>query len=87
MKPASKATGTKGLKPRYDVLLLNVAFNFNLRRYTKVKAAREEADPARQAAEDEAATAAFAAPATGRMARLSTLRAGGNKPPRSGGAG
>ena len=36
MKPASKATGTKGLKPRYDVLLLNVAFNFNLRRYTKV---------------------------------------------------
>ena len=32
IKPASKATGTKRLKLRHDVLLSNVAFNFNLRR-------------------------------------------------------
>jgi len=32
IKPASKATGHKRLKLRYDELLSNVAFNFNLRR-------------------------------------------------------
>jgi len=46
----------------------------------KVKAARDEADAARQAAEDEAATAALAAkPATGKMAGLKALKAGGKK--------
>ena len=35
IKPASKATGTKRLKLRYDELLSNVAFKFNLRRCTE----------------------------------------------------
>ena len=33
MKPVLNAPGTKCLKPQYDNLLSNVAFNFNLRRY------------------------------------------------------
>jgi len=35
MKPVLKAPGTKRLKPKYDELLLNVAFKFNLRRCVK----------------------------------------------------
>jgi ABC-type multidrug transport system ATPase subunit len=38
MKPVLKAPGTRHLKPRYDELLLNVAFKFNLRRYTSLTA-------------------------------------------------
>jgi hypothetical protein len=34
MKPVLKAPGTKRLKLKYDCLLSNVAFGFNLRRYT-----------------------------------------------------
>ena len=35
IKLALKARGTKRLKLKYDKLLSNVAFNFNLRRYPK----------------------------------------------------
>jgi hypothetical protein len=35
MKPKSKPPGTKRLKLKYDEVLSNVAFNFNLRRYIK----------------------------------------------------
>jgi hypothetical protein len=35
MKPMSKAPGSKLLKLKYDKLLSNVAFNFNLRRYSQ----------------------------------------------------
>ena len=35
IKPTLKAPGTKRLKLRYDGPLSNVAFKFNLRRYTK----------------------------------------------------
>jgi hypothetical protein len=34
MEPTMKATGSKRLKVKYDQLLSNVAFNFNLRRYS-----------------------------------------------------
>jgi len=40
MKPTLKAPGTKRLKLEHDKLLSNFAFNFNLRRYTKVKRAQ-----------------------------------------------
>ena len=36
IKPTLKAPGTKRLKLKCDVLLSNVAFKFNLRRYIKV---------------------------------------------------
>jgi len=36
MKPMLKAPGTKRLKLKYDILLSSFAFNFNLRRYTKL---------------------------------------------------
>ena len=36
IKPALKAPGTKRLKLKYDELLSNLAFKFNLRRYTLV---------------------------------------------------
>jgi hypothetical protein len=36
MKPVLKAPGAKLLKLRYDELLSNFSFNFNVRRYTKV---------------------------------------------------
>jgi hypothetical protein len=36
MKPMLKAPGTKRLKEKNDELLLNFAFNSNLRRYTAV---------------------------------------------------
>jgi hypothetical protein len=35
MKPKLNAPGTKRLKPKYDRLLSNVAFKFNLRHYIK----------------------------------------------------
>jgi hypothetical protein len=35
IKPASKAPGTKRLKPKYDDPLSNFAFKFNLRRYNE----------------------------------------------------
>jgi len=35
LKPILKAPGTKRLKLKYDQLLSNLAFNFNLRRYIK----------------------------------------------------
>jgi len=35
IKPTLKAPGTKRLKLNYDKLLSNVAFKFNLRRYTR----------------------------------------------------
>ena len=34
VKPVLKAPGTKCLKPQYENLLSNFAFNFNLRCYT-----------------------------------------------------
>jgi hypothetical protein len=34
MKPTLKAHGTKRLKLKFDILLSNFAFKFNLRRYT-----------------------------------------------------
>ena len=34
IKPTLKPPGTKRLKLKYDELLSNFAFNFNLRRYT-----------------------------------------------------
>ena len=40
MKPVLKAPGTKRLNPKYDKLLSNVAFKFNLRRYTAARGAR-----------------------------------------------
>jgi len=36
MKPTLIAPGSKRLKLKYDKLLSNLAFNFNLRRYIKV---------------------------------------------------
>jgi hypothetical protein len=35
IKPVSTAPGIKRLKLEYEEPVLNVAFNFNLRRYTK----------------------------------------------------
>jgi len=49
IKPILKPPGTKRLKLKYDKLLSNVAFNFNLRRYTVAqKEARETGCTARQ---------------------------------------
>jgi hypothetical protein len=36
IKPRLKAPGTKGLKLKYDEMPLNIAFEFNLRRYNLV---------------------------------------------------
>ena len=36
IKPTLKAPGTNRLKLKYEKLLSNIAFNFNLRRYPKV---------------------------------------------------
>ena len=38
-----KPTGTKRLKLKYDILLSNFAFKFNLRRYTKEEEERRRA--------------------------------------------
>ena len=35
-KPKLKASGTKSLKQKHIIVLSSFAFNFNLRRYTKV---------------------------------------------------
>ena len=44
IKPTLKAPGTKRLKLKYDKMLSNIAFKFNLRRYTKgARAVRVEA--------------------------------------------
>ena len=43
MKPVLKAPGTKRLKLKYDKLHSNVAFNFNLCRYTMVSASESVA--------------------------------------------
>ena len=40
IKPTLKAPGTKRLKLKYDELLSNVAFKFNLRRYIEELAAK-----------------------------------------------
>jgi len=40
IKPKLKASGNKRLKLKYDELLSNFAFNFNLRRFTTAAAAR-----------------------------------------------
>jgi len=42
INPVLKAPGTESLKPRYDELLSNFAFKFNLRHYTTVQATLEE---------------------------------------------
>ena len=39
MKPSLKAHGTKRLQLKFDILLSNFAFKFNLRRYTTDAAA------------------------------------------------
>jgi hypothetical protein len=43
IKPTLKAPKSKRLKLKYDELLSNVASKFNLRRFTKVAAARSAA--------------------------------------------
>jgi hypothetical protein len=42
MKPTFKAHGTKRLKLKFDILLSNFAFKFNLRRYSAMGAARTQ---------------------------------------------
>ena len=63
IKPASKAAGTKQFKLRYDELLSNIGFNFNLRRYTMAAttAADTAADASAAAAADDKASSAAAA--------------------------
>ena len=53
IKPTLKAPGSQSLKPKYDKLLPNVAFRFNLRRYTK--GSEGAGDEAAGEAGDEAA--------------------------------
>ena len=48
IKAILKAPGTKRLKLKYDELLLNIAFKFNLRRYSAVGAAAALQAGARQ---------------------------------------
>jgi hypothetical protein len=52
IKPTLKAPGTKRLKLKFEKVLSNFAFKFNLRRYTKVNAlaAAETADGERASA-------------------------------------
>jgi hypothetical protein len=40
IKPTLKAPGTKRLKLKFDILLSNFAFKFNLRRYIKAKSGK-----------------------------------------------
>jgi len=47
IKPNLKPPGTKRLKLKYDTLLSNVAFKFNMRRYT-LEGAAKQAEAARQ---------------------------------------
>jgi hypothetical protein len=45
IKPTLKASGAKRLKLKYDEPLSNVAFEFNLRRYSKVENSGHYIDP------------------------------------------
>ena len=47
IKPTLKAPGTKRLRLKCDKLLSHFAFNFNLRRYTKVTSNKPAVGPGR----------------------------------------
>jgi hypothetical protein len=57
MKTHLKAPGTKRLKLKYDKLLSNVAFRFNLRRYITESVTTVNADAARLTAQLQVSTA------------------------------